>query len=52
MIWIVALAPWAAIVGAMIIAEKRNWDFPKRLGFTALVTFPTVIIAGMIMATM
>ena len=52
MIWLVAIAPWAALIGSMILAEQRGWDFPKRLGFTALITFPTIIIAGMIMATM
>ena len=50
MMWIVALSPFAVLIASMIYAEKRNWGFAACLGFTALVTFPTVIIAGMIMA--
>ena len=50
--WIIALAPLGVLIGSMIWTESRNWGFPARLGFTALVTFPSVWIAGMIMATM
>ena len=52
MTWLIPLSPFAVLIASMIYAEKRNWGFAARLGFTALVTFPTVIIAGMIMATM
>ena len=36
----------------MYHAHKRNWPFHKRLGFTALVTFPYLLIAATLMAYM
>ncbi|MGP9790681.1 hypothetical protein [Roseinatronobacter sp. NSM] len=52
MIYLLPLSIFAVIIACMWIAERNNWGFTKRLGFTALIALPYTVIVFMAMATM